>query len=345
MTNLKLNDIYPYYLKDFLAYMMTIKGRSNNTIISYHSDLKLFFKFLSKKKNPDNDFNDLDISGLDEAMVKSASLNTAMEFLYYMSAERGNSARARSRRAVAIRKFYKYLTDIKLWFNSSPMEKLELPSAKASLPKHLTVEQAIKILNSYSDLENIRNARDFCVLTFFLNCGMRLSELVGLNTNDIKIFNDLLTEEKVYSIKVFGKGSKERVIYMNSACISAYIKYNSHRNELVEKNKSLANEKALFLSKQLKRISNRRIQQIIEEALKANNLDNMGFSVHKLRHTAATLMYQNGVDVRALKEVLGHESLDTTQIYTHVANEQIKQAINNNPLASFIANSTKSNIK
>ena len=163
------------------------------------------------------------------------------------------------------------------------------------------------------------------MITFFLNCGMRLSELVGINVNDY-----ISTQEggvQIHRIKVLGKGSKERIVYLNPACVSAYENYMKVRPE--------TKEKALFISKRLTRISNRRVEQIIDEKLKLSGLSGMGFSVHKLRHTAATLMYQNGVDVRALKEVLGHENLDTTQIYTHVANEQIRNAMNMNPLANI----------
>ena len=352
MRKLKIAEISPYYLKDFLIYMSTIKGRSDNTIVSYHSDLKMFLRFLKTGEPPvanggppvaNIDFNEIDISDLDESLVKSATLNTAMEFFYYMSTERGNSTRARYRRAVALRKFYKFLTDNKMWFTISPMEKLELPNTKKTLPKHLTIEQALKILNSFNNLTNskaddIKKSRDYFILTLFLNCGLRLSELVGLNTTDIKISRgessaaDFPAPTPEYTIKVLGKGGKERIIYMNNACIAAYEKYINFRERLVAENSKLTHEKALFLSKQNKRISNRRVQQVIEALLKANDLDNMGFSVHKLRHTAATLMYQNGVDVRALQEVLGHESLDTTQIYTHVANEQVRRAIEKNPL-------------
>jgi site-specific recombinase XerD len=175
-------------------------------------------------------------------------------------------------------------------------------------------------------------------MTFFLNCGIRLSELVGLNVNDFRKEKASPTEENpqgwVYYIRVLGKGGKERIVYLNSACVSAHDRYIEKRNELCRKHESVArHEKALFLSARHTRISHRRVEQIIEEKLKSCGLDGLGYSVHKLRHTAATLMYRNGVDVRVLKEVLGHENIGTTQIYTHVADEQMRQAVNNNPLS------------
>lgn len=327
--------------------MAVIKGRSPNTVNSYYGDLKLFLRFLKQKNNLVSDdltFEEITINDLSENIVKNVTLYDAMEFLHFMSSERNNSAKARTRRAVAIKQFYKYLTYNKMWFNVSPLDRLELPSLKKTLPKHLTIEQAIKLLESKASTKNWQDSRDFCIITLFLNCGMRLNELVNLNFNDYTHTKDIESDNEINSIKVTGKGNKERIIYLNQACVNAYNNYKNDRDNLVLKNERLKKENALFLSKQYRRISDRRVQQIIEEALKTTGLDNMGFSVHKLRHTAATLMYQNGVDVRVLKEVLGHENLDTTQIYTHVANQQLKQAVDKNPLAKGVEIKTN-NIK
>ena len=272
------------------------------------------------------------IADLPAEIIQHSGLNDALDFLHYISSERANTAKSRARRAVALRQFYKYLTFYKAWFPASPLDRLEMPSLKKPLPKHLTFEQAKKLLTAVPEIKNIAEARDYCILTLFLNCGMRLSELVGLNLNDYKQERDFETDEPVHTLRVLGKGSKERIIYLNSACIFALSAYMNERVKLLDANKSLAREKALFLSKQHKRISNRRVQQVVEDALKRTGLDGMGFSPHKLRHTAATLMFQNGVDVRVLKEVLGHENLGTTQIYTHVANRQVKEAMEKNPL-------------
>ena len=321
---MKFNDC-PSYLQEYLNYIETVKLRSALTVKNYYTDIKLFLRFLKVNNGlaDESDFDNIRIEDTPEELVKKATLTDLLAFLSYASSERENKAQARARKAVALRQFFKYLTVKKMWFEVSPAQNLELPSPKKTLPKHLTIEQATELLRTCADFNNWSDYRDYCMITFFLNCGMRLSELVGINVSDY-----ISTTEggvEVHRIKVLGKGSKERIVYLNPACVSAYENYLKVRPD--------AKDKALFISKRLKRISNRRVEQIIDEKLRLSGLSGMGFSVHKLRHTAATLMYQNGVDVRALKEVLGHENLDTTQIYTHVANEQIRNAMNMNPLA------------
>lgn len=318
-------DDCPYYLQEYLNYISTIKMRSELTVKNYYTDIKLFLRFLKQENGlcKDTEFKDIKIADTPEDLVKKVTLNDLLAFLAYVSSERENHGNARARKAVTLRQFFKYLTIKKLWFDVSPAQNLELPSPKKALPKHLTIEQATSLLKSSSDFKSWEDYRDFCMITFFLNCGMRLSELVGIDCKDY--MNTTVNEQKVTYIKILGKGSKERIVYLNSACIDAYMNYINVRPE--------SKDKALFISRRGTRISNRRVEQIIEDKLKLSGLSGMGFSVHKLRHTAATLMYQNGVDVRVLKEVLGHENLDTTQIYTHVVNEQIKDAIDMNPLA------------
>jgi len=328
----------PLYLLEFLNYAATVKGRSENTIKSYYADLKQYFRFMKQKHalvSAGVDFNQIKIADLPEDIIKNSGLHDALEFLHFISSERGNNAKSRARRAVALRQFYKYLTYNKSWFSVSPLDRLEMPSLKKPLPKHLTFEQARLLLLTSPEINNITTIRNYCILTLFLNCGMRLSELVGLNINDYRRerdFENFDNDEFVHTLRVTGKGSKERVIYLNKACVKALETYLSKRSEFLNANKSLSSEKALFLSRNNKRISNRRVGEIVEEALKRSGLDGMGFSPHKLRHTAATLMFQSGVDVRVLKEVLGHENLGTTQIYTHVANKQVKEAMEKNPL-------------
>lgn len=322
-------DDCPTYLQEYLNYIETIKLRSSLTVKNYYTDIKLFLRFLKVNAGltDESNFDKITVEDVPDNLVRSVKLNDLLAFLSYTSSERDNHAQARARKAVALRQFFKYLTVKKMWFDVSPAQNLELPSPKKTIPKHLTIEQATELLRNCSDFKDWTDYRDYCMITFFLNCGMRLSELVGINVTDY-----ISTKEggvQIHRIKVLGKGSKERIIYLNPACVSAYENYLSVRPDV--------KEKALFLSKRSKRISNRRVEQIIEEKLKLSGLSGMGFSVHKLRHTAATLMYQNGVDVRALKEVLGHENLDTTQIYTHVANEQIRNAMNMNPLAGIKA--------
>ncbi len=328
-------DDCPGYLQEYLNYIETIKLRSKLTVKNYYTDIKLFLRFIKVSNGlaTEDEFDTIKIADISEDLVKKVTLTDILSFLTYTSSERENQAQARARKAVALRQFFKYLTVKKMWFDVSPAQNLELPSPKKTLPKHLTIEQATELLRTCSDFKDWTDHRDYCMITFFLNCGMRLSELVGINVNDFISTKE--GGENVHRIKVLGKGSKERIIYLNPACVSAYEDYIKVRPD--------TKEKALFISKRLKRISNRRVEQIIDEKLQLSGLSGMGFSVHKLRHTAATLMYQNGVDVRALKEVLGHENLDTTQIYTHVANEQIRNAMNMNPLAGLTPPGEKKN--
>ncbi len=316
----------PDYLQEYLNYISTIKMRSELTVKNYYVDLRLFLRYLKKERlDITIEMDEITIADVSPELVKSVTLNDLLAFLSYTASERDNKSKARARKAVSLRQFFKYLTVKKMWFEVSPAQNLELPTPKKALPKHLTIEQATELLRTCSGFASWEDYRDYCMITFFLNCGMRLSELVQMNVNDY--IETTVDGRKVALMKILGKGSKERIIYFNTACITAYKNYIKVRPE--------AKDKALFVSRRHTRISNRRVEQIIEEKLKLSGLSGMGFSVHKLRHTAATLMYQNGVDVRVLKEVLGHENLGTTQIYTHVANEQVRSAIENNPLADI----------
>lgn len=333
-------DNAPQLLKDYLVYLQLVKNRSELTVLNYYTDLRSFFRFykirLGRASDDPEDFSKIDITDITEAEIKNVDLMLAQEFLIFEKNEKSNEHKARYRKAVALRQFFKFLTNNKGLFEVSPMTNLELPSPKPALPRYLTLEQALEML---SNIETPDQKRDFCMVVFLLNCGMRLSELVGINIRDIRCTHDPSGAE-VYTLKVLGKGSKERIVYLNNACVNAYMEYIAPEITDEETRKSNGNrplnakEDALFLSRRGTRISNRRVQQIVEQCFKSCGLDNMGLSVHKLRHTAATLMYQNGVDVRVLKDVLGHENLNTTQIYTHVSNAQMQSAMQNNPLSN-----------
>ena len=344
MTENKNYSTAPQSIRDFIYYEQIVKGRSELTVKNYFNDLKSFFRFYKIKNGLANekDFSTIDISDISDDDIKSVDLQYAQEFLIFMQTKMANQQKARYRKAVTLRQFYKFLTNNNNMFEVSPMANLELPSPKPALPKYLTLEQSLELL---VNIDTPDQKRDYCIIVFFLNCGMRLSELVGINLSDIRKTRDKDGNE-IYSMKVLGKGSKERIIYLNDACVNAYNDYISSeitdpkvRGEKGMRDMS-AQTDALFLSRRRTRISNRRVQQIVEECLKKSGLDNMGLSVHKLRHTAATLMYQNGVDVRVLKDVLGHENLNTTQIYTHVSNSQMENAMKKNPLA-FVNNKSK----
>lgn len=310
----------PYYLNDFLFQMRVVKGRAERTIEAYYTDLHMFLRYL-KRKNcnlpADVDFRTITISDIPLDFLKTLMLNDIYEYLYFASEERLNCAATRARKASSIKGFYHYLTVNARLLEKNPAENLELPSLKKSLPKFLSLEESKKML---MEVDGSFLARDYCILTLFLNCGMRLSELVGLNNHDINF------EER--RLRLLGKGNKERIVYINEACISALKSY------LSERKASEKEPKALFLSKDGNRISRRRVQQIVESSLKSAGLDGIGLSTHKLRHTAATLMYQYGnVDTLVLKEILGHKSIATTEIYTHVSSEKMKNAADASPLS------------
>lgn len=342
MANNNKYDNAPQALKDYIIYLRLVKNRSELTVLNYYTDIRSFFRFykikLGRASSDPDEFTKIDISDITDSDIKAIDLMIVQEFLMFTKTEKSNEHKARYRKAVALRQFFKFLTNNKGLFEINPMTNLELPSPKPALPKYLTLEQAMEML---ANIDTPFQKRDYCIVVFLLNCGMRLSELVGINITDLRCTHDIDGNE-VYSLKVLGKGSKERIIYLNNACVNAYMEYTdlsvTDEEQRMEQGMRPLNAKdnALFLSRRGTRISNRRVQQIVDDCFKSCGLDNMGLSVHKLRHTAATLMYQNGVDVRVLKDVLGHENLNTTQIYTHVSNSQMRDAMQNNPLNDVV---------
>lgn len=312
----------PYLLKKFLTYLEVVRNKSTLTVLEYASDLRIFLRFVKKSRNlvdKNTEFEDIDISDIDEKFLNSITLDDGYGFLLYCKNERHNDSTARARKVTSLRSFFKYLDSRENAIKENPFRELEAPKLKKTLPKYLTLEQSRMLLNCVYNDSNPNKERDFCILTLFLNCGLRLAELVGLNLSDVHGDN---------SITVTGKGNKERKVYLNSSCMLAINNYLKVRPVEGVKDKD-----ALFISRNKQRISRRSVQLIVEKALEKSGLSDLGFSTHKLRHTAATLMYQYGdVDVLLLKEILGHENLSTTQIYTHVANEQLREAVTLNPL-------------
>lgn len=310
----------PELIKDYLYYMQTVKGKSAKTVDEYFSDLRTFFRFIKVKRglvSPSADFKTIKVDDVDLDLIKSVTLTDAYEFMNYLLRERHNDSSSRARKTSAIKGFYNYLAVKKHVIDKDPIKELERPKEKKSLPKYLTLSQSIELLDS---VDGKFKERDYAILTLFLNCGMRLSELVGLNYTDIRPDN---------TCRILGKGNKERIIYLNGACIKAIQDYMKVRPV-----DGVVDKQALFLSSRLKRISREMVQKIVYKYLKKIGLDAQGYSVHKLRHTAATLMYQNGnVDIRVLKEILGHENLGTTEIYTHLNTTQMQQAADSNPLS------------
>lgn len=312
----------PTVIKKFLGYLQTVKGKSTKTVEEYFFDLRTFFRYMKLNKNlvpADSEFEKIEITDITIDFIKTISLVDIFEYMNFLSTVRKNHEAAKLRKASSLRMFFKYLTNKTGELDKNPTKELESIKLGKRLPKFLSLEQSKSLLEAVVNYSGKYKERDYCIITLFLNCGIRLSELVGINLNDIKPDNTL---------KILGKGNKERIVYLNNACINSIEEYKKHRP-----NDKIKDSNALFISRQHNRISVKTVQALVEKYLKIAGLNNCGFSVHKLRHTAATLMYQYGnTDIRILKEILGHENLGTTEIYTHISNNQMKDAINDNPL-------------
>ena len=309
----------PQLVQDYLNYLIAVKSKSKLTVLEYASDLKLFLCYLVYQTNPESfdeaSIEKINISKLDLDFIKTATPLSAYSFLKYCVDVRKNDTAARARKVVSIKRFYRYLK-IQGYIDENPMQDLESPKIKKSLPKYLSLDQATDLLNA---VDGKYKERDYCILVLFMNCGLRLSELVSLNLSDIKNDNTMV---------VTGKGNKQRTVYLNGACLEAIKRYMT-----VRPIEGVKDRDALFISRQMNRISPKTVQHIVKVFLDKSGLGDKGFSVHKLRHTAATLMYQYGhVDVLQLKEILGHENLSTTEIYTHVVDEQLRKSVESNPL-------------
>lgn len=318
------SSLLPERVNEFVSYMLAVKGCSKLTADGYVRDLRLLFEYLAATKkehiSPSDIKNDYDLSFIDDNFLSKISIADIYAFLAYCTSERSNNLSTRNRKASSIRGFFKYIADNMKYIPSNPVSHLQLPSDKKKLPRYLTLEQSVDLLKA---VEGENAARDYCILTIFLNCGLRLAELVGLNLSDINL------EE--CTMKVTGKGNKQRMLYLNGACVSAIRSYMTVRPADGLKGEDARS--ALFVSRLGKRIGRQAVQLMVYNYLKKIGLDGQHYSVHKLRHTAATLLYQyNDTDILVLKEMLGHENLSTTEIYTHVENKQVRAAIENSPL-------------
>lgn len=322
----------PDYINAFLDYSTTILNKSPNSIKEYNYDLAMFLKFIKMHFNltKEIDFNKIKIKDLSFDVIKRIELDDIHAFLGYLTTTYHSKSATRARKISTIRIFFKYLSQDasqKFLLDHNPALNLKTPKKDKRLPKYLSLDDSKRLLDAASNEDNRNNERDYAIITLFLNCGMRLSELIGININDIDFSDCKMT--------VIGKGNKERTIYLNKACMKAISSYLQVRPKVV-KHDNKNSEKALFLSERKERISNRTVQYIVNKELMEAGLDSRKYSVHKLRHTAATLMYQYGeVDIRALQELLGHESISTTEIYTHVNSDQVRSAVERNPLANL----------
>lgn len=321
----------PIILRDFLIYHETIKGHSRATVDEYFLDLRNFFRYLKIERGivpRGTELDEISIMDIDLDFVGAVTLTEVYSYLAFLSRDRiihensrdpkyGLTASSRARKIATIRSFFKYLTVKTKLLENNPVAGIDSPKVPKTLPRYLSLEECKRLLSA---VDGANKERDYCILILFLNCGLRISEIVGLNVPDIG----------TDSIRVLGKGSKERIVYLNDACVEAINSYFPVRHLLAPQGCS-----AMFLSNRRKRISCDSVQVMVKKTLLKAGLDASKYSAHKLRHTAATLMLQNGVDVRTLQEVLGHEHLNTTQIYTHVDSAQLRIAAAANPLSSF----------
>ena len=319
----------PQILRDFLSYHETVKAHSRRTVDEYFLDLRNFFRYLKQLRDPALSgcpLDEIDIMDVDLAFVSTVTLTDIYSYLTYLSRDRvqhqnspvsdyGLNAASRARKIATIRSFYNYLTNKMHLLRENPVKDIDSPKLQKSLPKYLTLDESLQLLSS---VDGKNQERDYCILTLFLNCGLRISELVGLNMRDIQ--GDAL--------RVLGKGNKVRIIYLNDACQEALERYLAVRRPITGKDAD-----ALFLSSRNERISRSMVHAMVKKRLSAAGIDSTQYSSHKLRHTAATLMLQNGVDVRAVQEVLGHDHLNTTEIYTHIDNDALRVAAKANPLS------------
>lgn len=321
----------PPILLSFLNYNESIRGHSRKTVDEYFLDLRNYFRFLKiqKGKVPRiTELEDISIEDVDLELVASATLTDVYAYMSYLSRDRarfpnsstteyGLGPASRARKVAAIRSFYNYLTSKARLLSENPMLDLDAPKLKKSLPRYLDFDSSLALLES---VDGPFRDRDYCILTLFLNCGLRISELIGLNLTDVR-------ED---SIRVLGKGNKERILFLNDASKAAIADYLEVRS-----NGGVIDKNALFISRRKTRITKSAVEKLVKRHLTAAGLDSAQYSPHKLRHTAATLMLQNGVDVRTLQELLGHEHLNTTQIYTHVESDALRTAARANPLGAL----------
>ncbi|MDR0818697.1 MAG: tyrosine-type recombinase/integrase [Oscillospiraceae bacterium] len=318
----------PEILREFLSYHENIKIHSPKTIDEYFLDLRTLFRFLKRERGlaprntPLEEISILDVDLEFIAAVNKVELTGFSSFLRRdrvlhprdKNSKVGVNDKTLYRKMSVIRSFFKYLTVKTGKLKSNPVEDWDMPKRKGTLPKYLTLEESVRLLENVGGRHK---ARDYCILTIFLNCGLRISELVGLDLQDIRSDH----------LRVLGKGNKERIVYINDATADAINAYLLERPALGD------NLKALFLSQQHQRISRSAVHLLVKKHIGEASLSEREYSSHKLRHTAATLMLKNGVDVRVLQELLGHEHLNTTQIYTHVENADLKSAAAAHPLA------------
>lgn len=312
----------PKFVTDLTNYLVGIKNLSEVYVTNMKVTIEQFLKFinvhkLKKQYDSIEDFTLNDIRSLNNSDIYS--------FIYYL-AECHYKMNSRVVKTEHLRTFFDYLFTIKNSLFTEPFKKINCErKMEQKLPNYLSLAEAKRLINVYANSTKINEIRDNAILHLFLNCGLRLSELRNLNVDDLDFIDNKFI--------IFGKGNKERVGYINEATKQALQKYLDVRTDL--DNNSKKHSKPLFLSKYGFRISQTCIKESIKKAYDKAEINNDTYSVHTLRHTCATLLYRNGTDIKTIQELLGHVQIDTTEIYTHLHNQKVMDAMLEHPLAQF----------
>lgn len=317
----------PPVVQDFLSYLVGIKNQSRNTAYEYSIDLRAFFEFyLTRHKNAaKDDSRDDAYLHMTIADVQNIDRIDIADYLYYMS-NKGLAPATRARKLASVRAYFDYMCYKTYRLEDNPCEMVESPAFKRKLPVFLTEEDCLELLEAIRHSLDKNTARDYLIITLFMCCGLRIDELVGVNVGDIRPYQESGADG--LQLVVTGKGSKQRTIYLPQLCIEAYHNYADKRPEPKDRR-----EKALFISQKGQRLSHRAIERMVKKYFVKANLDATRLSPHKLRHTAATNMLNANTDIRVIQQALGHETLQTTQIYAHVSNASLREAFLNNSLA------------
>lgn len=307
----------PEILNEYLNYLLSM-SYSTNTVQTYNFDLLLFFNFIKQFLNIKADVKDFN-----KFILLQVKKKDVIAFIVYCNHNRENNPYTRQRKLVAIRGFYNWLLEtFKNDFIENPANDLGTIQKIERIPKYLSLEEAKKIQTIFTPQNSYYSTRNNTIISLFLSTGLRVSELISIRFCDIDFNNR--------TIQIIGKGNMERTVYFSNACKEKLVKYINSRTD---------NSRYLFVSNKGTKLSRMDINYIIKRAYKLMNIEDKNYSTHTLRHTAATLLYMYvKEDTLLLKEFLGHKSIASTQVYTHIHNQQLKKAVESNPLSNFLVN-------
>lgn len=329
-----------YYLNSFSLYLKEICYFEDSSILSYQYDVIIFLKFIKCLFNPEDipdtiSYESIEIEDITLDMLRQVTSKEIHAFLYFL-AENDYKPTSRCKKFYVLCNFFNYLYQEKRVIFHNPTSTIDFNKDNEKIPIYLSKKKLKKLFTTFRGEQSSQLAkRDYCILVLISSLGLRIQEVVNIDLTDFNL--------ETGKIKILGKGSKERLLYLNESCVKALRDYLTIRSDISKKNKDEINaNQALFITKRGNRISRRSIEYIVEQRVSLAGLDSNMYSAHKLRHTAATLMYQDGTDILVIQEILGHSSISSTEIYTHTQDKDIKRAINHNPLAHFAKEVKKS---